>query len=136
MRRPLLAIAFALLLGACSASADTQAAEDGVARFHEALDRGKFNVIYAGSGQDLKEVTSQQDFTNLLSAIHRKLGRFRSGKTIGWNVNYRTGGNFVTLNREAQFERGPAKEQFIFRLSGDRAILVGYHINSNTLITS
>ena len=60
---------------------------------------------------------------------------FKSGKTVGWNDNTTTSGHYVTLNREAAFARGPATEQFIFRVDGNRALLVGYQVNSDLLIT-
>jgi hypothetical protein len=41
----------------------------------------------------------------------------------------------VTLNREAQFERGPGSEEFVFRIEKGNAVLAGYHVNSNALVT-
>jgi hypothetical protein len=135
MRRWLLAIG--LLFAGCSFSADTKSAEQGVTEFHAALNGGRFDDIYTATGSDFKGVTTRDDFTKLLGAIHTKLGNFQSGKTVGWNDNANTDGHYVTLNREAQFERGAAQEQFVFRLGTDKkATLAGYHINSNALITN
>ena len=68
-------------------------------------------------------------------AIHAKLGNFCFGRTVGWNDNVSTGGHFVTLRREAQFDRGAAQEEFVFNIVSGKTAMVGYHISSNALIT-
>jgi hypothetical protein len=132
----LLIVSAALSLSACNAVADTKAAEQGVVSFHEELNSGQFDQIYTSAGPDFKAVSTREDFTKLLAAVHRKLGNFQSGKTGNWNDNATTGGHFVTLQRTAQFDRGPAREEFVFKMEGQKAVLIGYHIASNRLITS
>lgn len=136
MKRWLLPIAVAMSLAGCSASADTKTAETGVTDFHRAMDAGQYAPIYDASSGDMKSSISRDEFVKFLAGLHGKMGPYRSGKTTGWNVNYGTGGHMVTLTREAQFERGPGTEVFVFRVSGEKASLVGYHINSNLLVTS
>jgi hypothetical protein len=123
------------LLGACSFGADTKAAEDGVTAFHKAMDAGEYAAIYDGSASEMKSSISREGFAQLLGGLHTKLGSFRSGKTTGWNDNANTSGHFVTLNRDAQFQRGPGTEEFVFRIEKGKAVLAGYHVNSNLLVT-
>ena len=122
------------LLGGCSLSADTSLAEQEVKHFHELLDAGSSSAIYEAAAEDLKKVTTQAEFVTFLDAIHRKLGRSNSWERKGWNVNVGTSGKFITLNYETSYAQGPAQEQFIYRLADKQALLVGYHINSTTLI--
>ncbi len=75
------------------------------------------------------------DFTELLSAVSRKLGTKKSSTNVNWNINYHTSGTFVTLTQNTEFERGDAEEQFVYRIEEDKALLAGYHINSHALIT-
>lgn len=124
-----------LCLGGCSFGADTKAAEDGVVAFHRAMDSGQYAAIYDGSAADLKSTVSRDDFIKLLGGIHAKLGAFQSGKTTGWNDNVNTGGHYMSLTREAHFERGPGTEEFVFRIENSRPVLAGYHVNSNALVT-
>src|SRR5688572_13660523 len=128
MPRWLLSIFAALALAGCSAATDTKAAEGGVAMFHQAMDAGKYGAIYDSSAEEMKSSISRDEFVKFLGALHGKLGSFKSGKTTGWNVNVGTGGHMVTLTREAQFEKGPGTEQFVFRVQGERAVLAGYHV--------
>jgi uncharacterized protein DUF4019 len=123
------------LLGGCSPAADTKAAEDGVAAFRRTMDAGQYAAIYDSSGADMKSAISRDDFIKLLTGLHAKLGSFRSATTTNWNDNVNTGGQYVTLTRQAQFERGPGTEEFVFRIESSHAVLAGYHVNSNVLVT-
>lgn len=136
VKRLLLTLGAALSLAACSAGANTKAAEEGVVSFHKTMDAGQHATIYDASSTDMKSAISRDDFIKLLNGLHSKLGAFKSGKTINWNVNVGTGGTYVTLNRETQFERGPGTEEFIFRIEDGRAVLAGYHVNSMLLATT
>src|SRR2546423_356283 len=128
-------IATLLVLASCSPAADTKSAEQGVTAFHRTMDAEEYGPIYDSSDAEMKKATSRDRFMKLLNVFHAKLGPFKSGKTVGWNDNATTSGHYVTLNREAAFARGPATEQFIFRVDGNRALLVGYQVNSDLLIT-
>jgi hypothetical protein len=128
----LLAVTFALT--GCSMGADISAAEANIPSFHENLDAGKFGIIYETSSSDFKRATTEAALTQLLSAVHRKLGQFQSGKAEGWNDNVTTSGHFVTVNYAAHYARGTAQENFVYRLDGAAVTLAGYHINSTALI--
>src|SRR5437773_3749093 len=95
-----------LTMSGCSMSADTAAAEQAVPKFHELLDSGRFVEIYEGSAEDLKKVSTQQDFVALLEAVHRKLGNTKSSERQSWNVNYHTSGAFVTLTYKTLYAEG------------------------------
>jgi len=108
-----------------------------VVEFHRAVDSSAFDGIYAGSSRDLKASASSASLIQLLSAVHRKLGDFQSGKTVNWNDNVALGnGRFVTIVYAARYARGDATENFLYRLDGDHAALAGYHINSVALIVN
>ncbi len=136
MKHRSLGLLVALALGGCSAVKDTKVAEEGVASFHRAMDAGQYGPIYDASSNDMKSSITRQKFIALMGALHAKLGSYRSGKTVGWNDNVNTSGHFVTLNRSVQFERGPGTEEFVFRIKNGSAVLGGYHVNSDLLITN
>lgn len=133
MRELALAAALFVVAG-CSASVDTKAAEQAVARFHQMLDAGQFEAMYAASADDLRKSAAQRDFIALLEAVHRKLGNTGAATEQKWNINYHTSGTFVTLAYSTRYAAGEAAEQFVYRMQDGQALLVGYHINSNALI--
>jgi len=120
----------------CSASKNLDAVESEVTRFHQELTAGKFDQIYTAAADDLKKVTGQQEFVKLLRAVNSKLGPTRVVKRTGWNVNVTTSGSFVALTFDTQFEKGRGTEQFVYRITGGKALLAGYHIMSNDLIVN
>ena len=126
-------IACAILAG-CSPSADTGAAENAISSFHSDLNAGNFDKIYDGASSELKAAATKEKFSQILNAVHSKLGTFKSGKSTGWNDNVTTSGHFVTISYEATYEKGAAAEDFVYRVIGDRAALVGYHVNSDALL--
>ena len=135
MRRlAILAGALGLVVQGCS-MADTSAAEAEVAKFHTALGDARFGEIYAAAAEDLKSKATEQQFTELLDAVNRKLGKVKTAQRSGWKVNYSTSGNYVTLVYKTTYEQGEADEQFVYRMQQKDARLAGYHINSNALIT-
>ena len=123
----------AALLGGCSMSADSKLAEQAVPEFHHMLDAAQFDVIYDGSADDLKRVATRKDFVDLLDAVHRKLGVVASSNQRTWKVNDNTSGSYVTLIYDTKYAEGDATEQFVYRLEIDKALVAGYHINSNAL---
>jgi hypothetical protein len=135
MRHFLIAFAALSLLSGCNVSADTDAAEQAVIEFHRAMDSGQYAAIYDASAEDMKSSISRDDFIKLLDGLHGKFGPFQSGKTTGWHDNSTTGGHYVSLSREAQFQKGQGTEDFVFRIEKGRVVLAGYHINSNLLVT-
>lgn len=132
----MLLIAAAALLGAagCSASENIGAAEREVERFHRLAAEGQADRLYEQATEDFKRMASARDFRDLLEVVNERLGDVRSANRQGWHVNYAPGGAVVTLTYDTQFERGRGVEQFVYRLEDERALLLGYHINSNSLI--
>jgi len=109
-------------------------AGDGVTRVHAQMDDAKFLDIYSQAGVALRNASSQQDFIDFMSAVHRKRGKVQSASRTRFFVNFTTSGTRVTLNYQTKFEGGDGQEQFLWHVSGAQALLVGYHINSKALI--
>jgi hypothetical protein len=124
------AVLVSLCLAACSATKDIDTATAAVAQFRELMAAHKFDQIYAEGAEDLKKSTTEQSLTRLLDAVDRKLGTFKSAQSNGWSVNYNTSGSSVTMKFNTQFEKGTGVETFVYRISGGKALLAGYQINS------
>jgi len=127
--------ATALLFNSCGAVKGREAADKAVALFHQQLDRGEFKPIYDATHSDFKGATSEKDFIALLDAVHRKLGLVQSSERDGWTVNAANFKVNVSLRYKTKFAEGDAFETFTYRVEGEKALLLGYNINSQTLIT-
>jgi hypothetical protein len=125
-----------LLLSACSATQDVNVAQEATAHFHEMMSAEQFEQIYAQSDASFKKTTTPEDLTRLLSAVNRKLGVVKTSGSEGWSVGYTPSGASVTLRYTTQFERGTGAETFLYRFTDGKALLAGYHVNSNAFITN
>jgi len=130
-------VALAVLgLVGCSAGEHMAAARVGVQHFREQVAQGGFVAIYDQSEPEMKNSASSEDLVRLFKTISIRLGAHQSSKQAGWHVNYGTGGTIVTLGYESTFAKGKGTEEFVFRIKDGAAHLVGYHINSNALVTN
>ena len=131
-----LSCVFLLLLGAsCSMVKDSKTAEPAVEKFHQQFKAGDFAQIYADAGDQMKAAATEKQLTDLLDAVHRKLGTYQSSNAVSWNVQAGPLTSMVSLVYETQFSDGKATEQFVISVRGDTAKLEGYNINSPDLIT-
>ena len=134
MSKQLLVFISLVALVGCSSSSDVPTAERAIEAFHSELNVGDFNKVYDGGSAELKAATSREKFGRILNAVHSKLGLFTNGKSVGWNDNATTSGRYVTINYDANYQKASATENFVFRIDGSRAALVGYHVNSDALL--
>ena len=134
MRSQFMTIIACTILAGCSPSSDVPAAERGIALFHSDLNAGNFQKIYDTSDAQLKAAASKEFFGKILNAVHSKLGLFKNGKSAGWNDNATTSGRFVSINYQAAYQKGSAQENFVYRIDGNHAALVGYHVTSDALL--
>jgi opacity protein-like surface antigen len=135
MRATLMGMSVAMLLAGCSMGRDVSTADKAIDAFHGQLNAGRFDALYAASSPVMKKLANQAAFDEFLSTVRTKLGSFKSGKTLGWNDTINASGHLVTVNYSANYDRGTAQENFVFSVNGDQTSLVGYHIDSMTLLT-
>ena len=141
LRRISLTIALLLAVAAgsaCTGFAAKGEAETGVASFHGMLDTERYSEIYGGTDELFKNATAEAQFTEILQAVHRKLGvvvstaqtSFYSRDQAGTNV-----GSYISLTYKTEFAEGPATESFNWRVVDGKVHLAGYNIQSSLLIT-
>jgi len=128
----------ALLLtaaSACSLARGKGIAEAAVVKFHDQFNAAQYHEIYEQADQAFKKSMSEDEFVALLEAVHRKLGTVKEAHSSGWGVNATPSGTMATLSYDIDFSEGQGNEQFVFHISGDKAALYHYNVNSPLLIT-
>jgi len=137
-RKPLLPLLFvfssAWIIG-CGAQKDIEAASVAVAQFHGQLDHQDYRTIYKNADERFRGASKQNDFFALITAIHNKLGTVQRSSRQGFFVNFNTSGTSIRLTYATKFSGGDGQEEFLWSKSGDNFRLLGYHINSNALIS-
>jgi hypothetical protein len=120
---------------ACGAQKDLEAAAAAVTQFHTQVQNQDYVSVYNQADPRLRNVTRQEDFVALLTAVHNKLGAVQTALQNRFFVNYTTSGEQITLTYVTKFSGGDANEQFLWAKQDGKIVLLGYHINSNALIT-
>ena len=123
------------LVSACSLTKGKGIAEAAVVKFHDQFNAEQFHEIYEQTDDGFKKSVSEDDFVALLGAVHRKLGTVKQAHSAGWGVNATPTGTMATLTYDVDFSEGKGGEQFVFHISGDKAALYHYNVNSPLLIT-
>ena len=130
----LLLATISLAVGSCSTKEDLAAAERAVEKFHQAYNAGRFDEIYDKTTDELKKYASQEAFVAMLESVQRKLGKMTEATRANWTVNFAAGGATVKLTYETSFAQGNGTETFDYRISGKKALLMGYNITSKNLL--
>ena len=123
-----------LALGGCSMGQDLTSGGAAVDDFHRRMDAGQFAAIDDAAGPEIKATPG--GFAPILAIVHTKLGNAKSSSRTGFNDRYDNGDHRLELVYDTKFDKGDGVEQFIYRLVGGKAVLVGYHVNSNALMTN
>jgi hypothetical protein len=135
LRRFLPLICLALVVFGCGDMMKGKAiAEPAVKIFHAQFNDENYSVIYAAATDALHKVTPESKLTDLLAAVHRKLGKVVSTTNTGWKANSKNLQTQVVLVQTTVFEHGTGTETFTFSIADGKAKLLGYFINSNDLI--
>ena len=124
-----------VLVVGCGTQKDVAGASAAVAQFHSQLDHQDYLTIYNNADARFRGASKQDDFLALMTAVHNKLGTVLQSSRQGFFVNYNTSGSSIRLTYATKFSSGDAQEEFLWSKSGDTFRLLGYHINSNALIT-
>jgi hypothetical protein len=123
-----------LMLAACSATQDINAAQEAIAHFHDMMSAGQVEQIYAQADDGFKKATTEVELKRFLSVVDRRLGAVKSSENTGWVTNYGTAGLSVTLTYKTQFEHGTGADTFRYRFADGKALLAYYHVDSNAFV--
>jgi hypothetical protein len=129
----LVALGAFLVLASCSSAEDLATAEREVEKFHRAYDAGQFGEIYDKATDEFRK-DSKQEFVAFMETVQRKLGKITATKRANFNVSYGSGPAKVTLFYETSFADGKGTERFNYLVSGKKALLVGYRLESKDLL--
>src|SRR5262245_42717585 len=85
----------------CSFQKGKEVGESAVDKFHQ-----QYHQIYGQTDHGFKKVTTEDQLTELLKAVHRKLGTVKEAKQMAWHVNSTTSGTQVYLAYQTSFVEG------------------------------
>jgi hypothetical protein len=129
------AVAICVLLTGCVDMMKAKPlAEAQIESFHLLFNDGKYSEIYAAADSRFQQATAEQKLTDLLTAVHRKLGTVKSSSNQNWNINSYNGSTRIVMIENTTFDQGSATETFTYIISNSQASLLSYNIGSSDLI--
>ncbi len=132
-------IVAALVVALCfcavrSFDAERRAAEMATVTFHSDYNAEQWQEIYRHTDPHFSKATTEADFTQLLTIVHRKMGNFVASRLTHWRAKAYPDGTNVVLEYETEWERGKGVEQFEFEIKGGKPALAKYMCNSPRLL--
>jgi len=127
-------VIFLAVLGCPDTIKGKSVAEPKIAVFHDRFNAGQYEEIYSEAAEEFQKAAPKEKVLALFSAMDRKLGKVKSFSMKTWKVNTFNLVTTVILVTDTQFEQGSGVETFTFRVSGDKATLLGYNINSTDML--
>ncbi|MBN8815193.1 MAG: hypothetical protein J0J06_07075 [Sphingomonas sp.] len=131
MKRYAFAAVAALALGGCSMGEDLSSGGTAVDVFHRQYDGAQFAAIDAAAGAEIKATPG--GLAPILERIHARLGNVKSSNRTGFNDRVDNGDHRLELTYDTTFEKGAGDEEFVFRMTDGKPVLIGYHVKSDAL---
>jgi hypothetical protein len=123
-----------ILVGCGGLTKGKAASEVAIDHFHQQYSDGKFEEIWKEAHSKFQSASTKEKYTEFMSTVQRKLGKVKSTSNAGWKVNTFNLITTVLMTQETIFEEGKGTESFTFEMDGEKAVLVGYNIQSMDLI--
>jgi hypothetical protein len=127
---PTVAAVLALSLISCGLSKNTKQAEAQVDRFHQHWNEGDFQAVFNEAHMNFRAAQSASDLLTTMLAVKKNYGELKSSKRRSWGFNKNNGVTDIKLSYDSAYDRGSAVEEFVYRMTGDRALLLSYDIAS------
>ena len=124
------ALAFVLAVSGCGLKKDTKAADAAVDQFRQYWNADEFKAIYNEAHKNLRNTRSADEIVAMLERGKQNYGAFKSASRRSWGFNSDNGVTNIKLKYDSAYERGSAVEAFVYRMTGDKALLISYDIMS------
>ncbi len=125
-------VALGLLLGlaGCGVAKNTKVAEAEVQRFHQRWNANEFQAVFDDAHMQFRAAQPAPKLVATLQAVKQNYGEFKSTKRRSWGFNSDNGMTDIKLSYDSAYDHGSAVEEFVFRMTDDKALLLSYDIAS------
>jgi hypothetical protein len=135
-RRSRDSVVFGLIVGAvlaCAPLEQLEKAKSSTTATRALLLGGEAGHVYDAAGEELRSAMSREGFEELGAEIRSRLGKFREAQLRTWSLEKGSRSAQVSLTYDASYEKGSAQEGWVWRVTVDEAVLVGFGFSSNRL---
>ena len=129
------AAALLMTLNACHPARDSNDADQAVALFHQRLTSGLDEIIYDESAPEFQRSVDRETVHKWFARIRRKMGAPGVSRRIVYRVTYSSDGIHANASYVTKYSNGEAHETFTWGITGGKALLVGFLLQSNAMLT-
>jgi hypothetical protein len=134
MRRTILALAAASMLGACMSQENMSVVEAAAQQFFQLQQAGQDAEIFGDASPGFRDAAQLSDLERINGAVRAARGCSAPVRdAANWRSNQSTSGHFVTVVYRRQCEGGELVDTLVFRIVGDQALLNGYNASGMAL---
>ncbi len=123
----------AAAISACFIPSGREIGEGAAVQFHNQFNRERYREIYRQTNDIFKNSVSEDDFAVRLKIVRLRIGAVKQSNLSSWQVKDTPAGKIISLQFKTEFTEEDAVEDFVFAVSGDKAVLQGYKISSPLL---
>ena len=124
------ALALILALSGCGLKKGTQAAEAEVDRFHKHWNADEFQAVYDEAHANFRSSQTVDETSGTLKRVKANYGEFKSATKRSWGLSSNSGVTEIKLKYDSVYDRGSAVEAFVYRMAGNKPLLLSYDIMS------
>jgi len=131
--RMFLAAIAALALVACNPGAQVEDARAQIDTFQALYAAGDAKGFREASGAAFRKVVTEEQVAGLMTLFTKRLGKIESTRQTGFNTGFNNGTATTTITMQTRFERGEARETYVFTGSGKDMELLNWNVTSPLL---
>ena len=117
-----------LVLSGCGVAKNTKVAEAEVERFHQHWNANEFQAVFDEGHMQLRAAQPVEQFTATIERVKKNYGQLTTSTKRSWGFNSDNGVTDIKLSYDSAYEHGAAVEEFVYRMTGEKALLVSYDI--------
>lgn len=126
----------ALVLAACNPVENLEQSDAAIAQFETQYSAGNLDRMWGMTGEELREVTTREEFDDLYQFINMRLGKIVSSERSGFNLNTNNGVTRTVITMRTEFENGSGIQTYTFHGNGEEMTIVGWFVDSPELAIS
>lgn len=119
----------ALALSGCGLKKDTKAAEAEIDRFHKHWNADEFKAVYDEAHGNFRNSPVDQAVATF-ERVKKNYGAFQSTTKRSWGFSSDNRVTDIKLKYDSAYDKASAVEAFVYRMAGEKALLVSYEIMS------
>lgn len=127
MTKKLLLLGVSLsIICACAPPGNEATALEAIRSFHENFNRSDFSSMYDILDEEGRANTSRERFTAEMTAMRKGQGAVLNSKELESEYLYANGRSKTRLILSVSYEKGDAREEFVFSHTNGKTLLSGY----------